>query len=513
MFKFEGTLLMPVCVLALYAIACSGDDRQESDVIEDGEVANDIIDDGQTADMPIDSTGGRPLEIGPHSGLPIAGEWFDDWDARHSITSSRWIQSSDFGTSTFEIIEFDKENRSVVARNADSNQFSPGLFSRFDWTEKDGRVYYCNTRFDAATAQEAAGEAPADGADPENGGCVSFAWSRLNQVPSWDFLGVFKDEWGTSHTIRPDGWIQDFEGQESLFRIISVNAEKGYLVAENDGENQFSPGLFSRMDWVTFMDRLYFCHTRFDAPTAADAEASPAPERKHPDQSGCQGFAWTALDPLAEPMAEIIDAPGDTGQGTGDAAKAVNGVRGGGRDAGGSDVFSVGFDLDANGYLVIGIKDRSIKDGPGSDFAIFENVFSLGDGGMFMDPAVVLLSRDGLTWVPYPFDYTADDENAYSKRPSDWDGFAGVTPVMLNEETNDVNPFDQAAAGGDHFDLANLDPGDPEAAAIRKYGFRILKIIPAAIVLNPDTGEAFVRDPMSNGPDIDGVWARNLLAD
>lgn len=513
MFKIEGTLIVCICALTPLAVGCSGDAPAQSDVAEGDVIQDDAAGDTRDEDVTDDQGGRQPLAIETVPGIPLAGEWTDDWDARHSITSARWIQSSEYGTSTFEIVEFDIDKRTVIARNSDSNQFSPGLFSRFDWTEKDGTIFYCNSRFDATSVEEAANQAPADATDPENGGCVSFAWSRLSPIPSWDFLGIYRDGWGTSHTIRHTGWIQEFDGQESLFRILSVNLDQGYLVAENDSGNQYSPGLFSRLDWITFQGRLYFCHTRFDAATAADAESAPAPEKKHPDQSGCQGFAWTLIEPVAEPMTEIVDAPGDTGQGTGDAAKAVNGVRGGGRDAGGSDVFSIGFELDENGYLIIGIKDRAIKDGPGTDFAIFENVFSVGDGGMFMDPAVVLLSRDGLSWVPYPFDYIADDETEYSKRPSDWDGFAGVTPVMLNQETNEVDPFDQAVAGGDHFDLANLDPGDPEALAIRKYGFTVLKIIPAAIILNRDTGEAFVRDPMSNGPDIDGVWARNLLAD
>jgi hypothetical protein len=213
------------------------------------------------------------------------------------------------------------------------------------------------------------------------------------------------------------------------------------------------------------------------------------------------------------PLDTVVDAPGDTGEGTGNAGNAVNGVRGGGRDAGGNDVFSLGYDLDANGYIVLSFGGYAVTDGPGADLVVFENAFSYGEGdGIFMDLAVVLLSRDGETWVAYQFDYVADDETTYSKRPSDWTGFAGATPTYLNVDTNPVDPFNQAVAGGDQFDLANLPSDDPDAAAIKKYGFTFMKLIPAPIVMNPDTGAAFVRDEMSNGFDLDGVYARYLTA-
>ncbi len=206
----------------------------------------------------------------------------------------------------------------------------------------------------------------------------------------------------------------------------------------------------------------------------------------------------------------VVEAPGATGEGFGVADNAVNGVRGGGIGKGSFDVFSLGHD-DDDSWIVLRWSGRRVTDGPGADFAVFENPFLVGSGPKhFMDPLVVEVSRDGTTWISMPHDYATVHEQAWSGYPDDWDGFAGVHPVLLHEENNPVDPFDTAAAGGDVFDLADLDDSDPEAAAIRAEGFVYLRLVSAATRINPDSGELFPKDPASDGPDIDGVYARHL---
>jgi hypothetical protein len=198
--------------------------------------------------------------------------------------------------------------------------------------------------------------------------------------------------------------------------------------------------------------------------------------------------------------AEVLRAPGATYEGTGDPANATNGVRGGGAAMGSLDVYSL--DYETRTELVLGWNGRSVIDGPGADFVVFENAFRVGTGSSsFMDPLVVSVSRDGITFVELPHAYLADPTR-YSSRAEDWAGFAGVTPVLLHEETSPVDPFDPALAGGDAFDLASLPPG-AEEDAIRAEGFRYLRLVPAAVLGYP-------RDPASNGPDVDGVYARAL---
>jgi hypothetical protein len=204
----------------------------------------------------------------------------------------------------------------------------------------------------------------------------------------------------------------------------------------------------------------------------------------------------------------VVEAPGHTGEGFGDSLNAANGVLGCGLDCSSEDVFSLGYDEGVDNYVTLRWEGRIVKNGEGADFAVFENPFLIGGGpSCFMDHAVVSISRDGEEWIALPHDYTNDDEAAYVADPELWVGFAGVRPVLLNEDSNPVAPYDPEAAGGDHFDLDDLPDGDPEAEAIKAEGFTFVKIVTAPTATNPDTGEPFVHEDISNGADIDGVYA------
>jgi len=243
-------------------------------------------------------------------------------------------------------------------------------------------------------------------------------------------------------------------------------------------------------------------------------DGDPCPDLcldKAADPERCQ-VACQSRD--VAPADEVVDAPGDTGVGFGDAQNAVNGVRGCGQTCGSLDVFSLGFDAGVDNYLVLRWSGRRVLNGPGVDFVVFENGFFWGAGPeRFMDHLVVYVSRDGVTWVPFPHDYTAEDETAFSWDPTRWPGFAGVSPVLLHAETNPVDPFDADQAGGDGFDLDDLPDDGGEAAAIQREGFVYLKLVSAHSEVNPDTGEPYPKEPISNGPDIDGVYGRWLAAD
>lgn len=194
---------------------------------------------------------------------------------------------------------------------------------------------------------------------------------------------------------------------------------------------------------------------------------------------------------------EIVEAPGASGMGFGDPSRAIDGVRGGGADAQSLDVYSI----PPREHLVLGWDGQRLVDAPGPDLAVFENAFDYGEGLRFMDPTIVEVSADGEAWVAFPHDYVADDEGVYSPRPEHWVGFAGVTPVHLHADVNPVDPFDPAA-GGDRFDLADL----PEEARAPRF----VRLSAASRAINPDTGALFVRDPVSDGADIDGVIAHTL---
>lgn len=222
--------------------------------------------------------------------------------------------------------------------------------------------------------------------------------------------------------------------------------------------------------------------------------------------AGCG--ATDAPDPAPVRMSVVVDAPGSTGEGLGDPTRAVNGVRGAGPIQGGFDVYSL--DYESRPSITLGLPDGlRVENGEGADLVVFENAFrSMSGEGHFMDPIVVAVSRDGVTFVDLPHVYSAPDPSVYSSDPDHWQGFAGLSPVLLHEEERPGDPFDPIAAGGDAFDLDALPLDGGEAEAIREGGLRFVRLTSAAISIDPTTGMRYPREPVSNGADVDGVYVR-----
>ncbi len=194
----------------------------------------------------------------------------------------------------------------------------------------------------------------------------------------------------------------------------------------------------------------------------------------------------------------VVAAPGASGSGFGDPQRAVNGVRGGGTSAGGQDVYSMGLEAGVNDSLVLAWSGRRVVDAPGVDLVIFENPFeAAGPSAVFMDLVIVEVSADGENWWAFPHSY---GEASYSSDPADWIGFAGRTPVLLHEEENSVDPLDSSLAGGDGFDLADLAAPELLASGVAYVRLR-------------SAGTEYPSEPISNGPDIDGLYAAELVED
>ncbi len=109
--------------------------------------------------------------------------------------------------------------------------------------------------------------------------------------------------------------------------------------------------------------------------------------------------------------------------------------------SGGLDVAALG----CGGAMTVFFADPGIVDGPGPDFIVFENAFTVGQT-TFIEPARVLVSADGLDWRAFPCDPVHDDLPI---------GCAGLTPVLSHPD-NGIDPTDPALAGGDAFDLADV---------------------------------------------------------
>jgi hypothetical protein len=216
----------------------------------------------------------------------------------------------------------------------------------------------------------------------------------------------------------------------------------------------------------------------------------------------CGGGNGGAVQVASGLATEVVFAPGDQGEGRFDATSAIDGVRGGGLTAGSTDTFSLTYDEGAD-VLVLGWGGARLLDGEGDDLVVFENPFDIASGGRFMDPTVVELSPDGERWVAFPHGHDGDDVTD----PSGWWGFAGVEPVVVHDDDRPMDYFDDDA-GGDRFDLADLDEADPVAAEVLAEGAVAVRLSSAHLWTDPATGEPFPRDPISDGADIDGIAAR-----
>lgn len=215
------------------------------------------------------------------------GVYEDDWGAAHRIDDLTWVIGSD----VFEFVDFDPKADSAVAMNGAENQFFAGKYSRFDWaTDEDGQLRYCQTTYDAKTAEAASLANRADESDWDSG-CGGFPWSVLSG-PS--ILGRYLDDYQGTHEISATAWKIGGQGT-SLFHLLKLSNTQQYIVAENDTENSFSPGKYSRFDWyASTSDGLYYCQTAYQAETEAEAEAT-TPADPTELATGCGGFPWSKL--------------------------------------------------------------------------------------------------------------------------------------------------------------------------------------------------------------------------
>jgi hypothetical protein len=135
-----------------------------------------------TSDANGDGAYPTPVELDDSgtSKIDIVGSYTDTYGTSHTITESMWTQNMDGGVSVFHITQYSNDERFLVAQADPANAYNPNLWSRFDWTEKEDKLYYCQSIYDASTEDAALKAKPADSTDLDKG-CAGFSWSELNQ--------------------------------------------------------------------------------------------------------------------------------------------------------------------------------------------------------------------------------------------------------------------------------------------------------------------------------------------
>jgi len=106
--------------------------------------------------------------------LAIVGTYTDPYGGTHVITTETWTQIG-----VFEITRFSNEDRWLVARGVATNEYNPCLWSRFDFANYLGSLYFCQSVFDATSEAEALAAPAADASDPTTSGCGNYPWSML----------------------------------------------------------------------------------------------------------------------------------------------------------------------------------------------------------------------------------------------------------------------------------------------------------------------------------------------
>jgi hypothetical protein len=164
-----------------------------------------------------------------------------------------------------------------------------------------------------------------------------------------------------------------------------------------------------------------------DADQEIDADGDPVPPRTGRFATEVVGFEPAEGATFGgESMPDIVLGPPE----------------GGGASIGSLDVVSLG----CGGSIVLRF-DPPIPDVPASpDFLVFENPVITPTGTVFAEPGHVSVSVDGESFVEFPC----------LPEPSPPIGCAGVTPV-LSSSSNGLDATDPAIAGGDAYDLADID--------------------------------------------------------
>lgn len=162
--------------------------------------------------------------------------------------------------------------------------------------------------------------------------------------------------------------------------------------------------------------------------------------------------AWTASF-TDYAIAVVSVNPGPTA--TGDPVLALGAPVGLGLWQGATEVYTLG----VGGTIVLEL-DSPLVNAAGTDLIVCENPFLvLGTVTSFAEAMFVEVSSNGVDFARFPTQYVGDTgpfSPTIGLPPAWYSGFAGVMPVSANLAAG-IDPLDVVAAGGDAFDLAELE--------------------------------------------------------
>jgi hypothetical protein len=103
--------------------------------------------------------------------------------------------------------------------------------------------------------------------------------------------GVYVDNFGGLQAASAPFWIS----ANLVFGVCSVDNTQRFLIARNSLRNAFNPGKYSRFEWTTSANRLWYCQSVYDAPSASAAASAARADPSDPANKGCGNFPWSTL--------------------------------------------------------------------------------------------------------------------------------------------------------------------------------------------------------------------------
>jgi len=203
-----------------------GDDEEETDGDVEEETDGDVeeetdgdVEEETDGDVEEETDGDIEDEQEVEEPLELAGAHKDNWDNGHQVTNTLWTIVGMGTPSVFHITQYSNDTQYVIAQNHATYNFFPDKWSRFDWVEKEGTLYYCQTAYNADSEQLAL-DATADASDPATTGCGgAFAWSSIEET--MEIIGAYTDS-SFEHVITPADWSMTGFGSTSVLLFHSL---------------------------------------------------------------------------------------------------------------------------------------------------------------------------------------------------------------------------------------------------------------------------------------------------
>ena len=452
--------------------SASDDDADTSDT---GKPDSDNDDDADSEnDDDADSENDDDADTEEEGPLEIIGRYIESsefLEALHVITETDWtMKSATYGTSIYKISQYSNKNDFIIAQNDASNGYAPEKWSRFDYTEKDGELYFCQTAYEAETEDAALATPAADKTDPATKGCGDYdsPWTKLTKDVV-EIIGRYRDNYGMPHVISNTAWSQPTPYYRALFHITQYDSINNVIIAHNDEEIELgNGGKWSRFDYVINGEDIYYCQIAYEEETEEAALAVTTANREDLTGTGCSGRPWSKLikiveEPIDKDSTDIIAwATGyenyTVGENVNENWQVPEEALGKAEGTSSTNVVVLG-----EGGSIVMTFEHPIEDGVGPDFAVFENSFNDG----FLELAKVAVSSDGINYVTFDNYYlglnkVGQYDNNTQKQENIW-GFAGKF----------------RAGKGTMFDLADLidKPEVDEDEVVDLDNIRYVKII------------------------------------